>query len=496
MRKYLLFISFILLSCFSAYSQIFEWVKVDSASGANGIIHDKVGNLYLINSQGLTKYTSAGNRIWQKIISGTDFRIVGIVSDTLGNLYATGAFGGTIVIDTISLSSTAGGNSNMFLVKYNANGIFQWIKRSISNGDSGTDALTIDKQGNPIIIGRFIDSLKLDSFVFDAPLTNQIYLAKYSPSGTCLWAKHMISESFNGGYNGPEIKSDGLGNTYISGHFIGNIQFDSLSYSPTPLTQWIFLTKIDSLGNFLWLKIINGSYDEESGPMDVDSMGNVYMSGSFDAPGANFDSYALPTSSASNFTASYDTDGNFRWAKYGNANMLCAATDGYFVNSPGFITKYDSYGTLQWTKTVSGANNNAMTYIQPSVFITGSYTGSVSFDAFSLSNPIAQLYIAKLSSPLTINIKETESNADFSVYPNPTGRIVTLEISKFNGKFILKLNNSMGKLVYSEELTIASNQFTKQIDLSNLSKGIYFIEMQSEGPQNSAKKQIKKLILQ
>jgi hypothetical protein len=500
--KKLLFFTFCFLYVHTK-AQIFEWSKAGNSNGVNSMVRDKPGNIY-VGGQFVTKYDPIGNFIWQQNIIA--YGVKGIVSDSIGNVYTTGVFGGTLTIDTITLTSDYGYN-NMYLAKFNSSGNIQWVKQSHSNGFSGTDAITIDKQGNPIIIGRFNDSLRLDSFIFDAPLTSQIFLAKYSPSGVCLWAKNLGSGSFGGGGNGPKIESDKLGNTYISGHYSGDsAQFDNINIIPYHYSNYsghdIFLAKIDSLGNFLWVKNIGGLGQEVSGPMDVDSLGNIYLSGYFSSAPAYFGNYTLTTNFESYFTAKYDTDGNCLWAKYGNENVICAANDGYYTNAPGLITKYDSLGSFQWTKTVSGAVNNAMVANNTDVYITGSFNGSVSFDACALNSTSNQMYIAKLStpdSPIITNLKETENNAIFSVYPNPSRNVVTVSIQSTNPKdiFQLKVTNALSQNVYSEAIKEITGSFSKQIDLSMLPKGMYFIELQSNSSDSQQMQtEVKKIVLQ
>lgn len=504
MKKLLLFIVFYLLFSNSINAQTFQWAKAGNASSASFIVKDKTGNFYAVITGYIAKYDPIGNLIWQKPITG--FGINGIDVDSIGNLYVTGNFYGTVIFGSYTLTSDPD-VSNVYLAKFNPLGTIEWVARSFNTYSSAIpDAITVDKQGYPIIIGRFTDTLKLDSFVFDAPLTNQVFLAKYSPTGVCLWAKHLISDSFDGGYNGPEIKSDKAGNTYISGHFMGNAQFDSIQFSShqfySPLDQDIFLTKIDASGNFLWVKTLGGNSQEISGLMDVDSLGNSYISGYFSSATAYFGSYTLTTGSYSYFTTKYDHNGNCLWTKYGNANVICAANDGYYINAPGLITKYDSLGSLQWTKTVSSATNNAMVAVNTDVYLTGSYTGSVSFDTCVLSSTSNQMYIAKLSNPappIITNIKETESSTVFSIYPNPSGNVVTVSIQSTNPKdiFQLKVTNALSQNVYSEAIKEISGSFTKQIDLNQLPKGIYFVELQSTSVDSSEKRaEVKKIVLQ
>jgi hypothetical protein len=488
-------------------AQTFEWAKSGNTISSNRIVIDRTGSLYTADWQSVAKYDSIGNFIWQQNIGGNSYDIIiaGIATDDSNNVYLAGAFGHTISIGPYTLTSDAGGNANTFLVKYNSAGIIQWITRSHSNGDSGTDGITVDKQGNILIIGRFLDSLRLDSFVFDAPMTNQIFLAKYSPAGVCLWAKHLKSETFAGGGPCPKIKSDGLGNSYICGHFNGYALFDSLQIFAHggQYDQDIFLSKIDPSGNFLWLKALGGNNEEIIyGPMDVDSVGNTYISSYFSSAPAYFDSYTLTTNSYNYFTAKYDVNGNCKWAKYGAAGVICAVNDGFYATTPAFISKYDSLCNLQWTKTVAGASNNAMVAVNTDVYLTGSYTGSVSFDTCALSSTSNQMYIAKLSNPappIITNLKERENSTVFSVFPNPASRIITINLTtvKVKESYTLKVSDSLGKNVYSEAMKEITSSFTKQIDLSQLPKGIYFVGLQSTSVDSSQKKaEVKKIVLQ
>lgn len=496
--KIILLISF----CFfltHTQAQTFEWVKSGNTTSSNRIVIDRAGSLYTADWQSVAKYDSIGNFIWQQNIGGNSYDIIiaGIATDDSNNVYLAGAFGHTISIGPYTLTSDAGGNANTFLVKYNSGGVIQWVTRSHSNGDSGTDGITVDKQGNILLIGRFLDSLHLDSFVFDAPMTSQIFLAKYSPAGVCLWAKHLKSESFNGGAVSPKIKSDGLGNSYICGHFNSYALFDSLQVFAHggQYDQDIFLSKIDPNGNFLWLKALGGNNEEIIyGPMDVDSIGNTYISSYFSSAPAYFDSYTLTTNSYNYFTAKYDVNGNCKWAKYGATGGICAVSDGYYTSYPSLLAKYDTLGSLQWTKTVSGASNNAMVANNTDVYMTGNYNGSVSFDTCALSSTSNQMYIAKLSNPappIITNLKETENSTVFSVYPNPTTNILTISYQSKNVENLtLTINDSNGKRIYTDSQKKSSVQYAKTIDLSKQSKGAYYIELIADG-----KKSVKKVIL-
>lgn len=72
-----------------------------------------------------------------------------------------------------------------------------------------------------------------------------------------------------------------------------------------------------------------------------------------------------------------------------------------------------------------------------------------------------------------INILES-----VEIYPNPTHNNLNIQLFLENEEtFNLKIFSITGQLIYKEEMTNVSGDFTKQIDLSGLHKGIYFLQL-------------------
>ena len=69
-----------------------------------------------------------------------------------------------------------------------------------------------------------------------------------------------------------------------------------------------------------------------------------------------------------------------------------------------------------------------------------------------------------------------------SVYPNPATDNITLSIiNSINGNYNIDIVDLVGKTVYSENIAKDNTIFTKQIDLSNLSKGVYLLKYNENG---------------
>jgi hypothetical protein len=136
----------------------FQWVKqfggIDLVSG-NAIVCDNNNNAYLLgvffgtvnlNPDGVQNATSAGFQdgfvvklqpngtfVWANVLSSANnISSNGIAIDENNNFYITGNFNGSTDFDpsgNTNIVNTLGGN-DVYLAKYNQNGLFQWVYRA------------------------------------------------------------------------------------------------------------------------------------------------------------------------------------------------------------------------------------------------------------------------------------------------------------------------------------------------------------------------------
>ena len=165
-----------------------------------------------------------------------------------------------------------------------------------------------------------------------------------------------------GNYNHDEIislKKDAAGNNYVIGNIIGTVDVDPGPgvfnvTSNSGNYQSSYLLKLDSNGNFVWVKCFNGSgYARE---LEVDTAGNVYITGLF------YNSVDLnPGGVPSVLTAN---------SIYGYGDI--------------FFCKYDSSGNLLWARMISGKYSESVRdmAISPDgeIRIVGLFSDTVDFD--------------------------------------------------------------------------------------------------------------------
>jgi hypothetical protein len=105
-----------------------------------------------------------------------------------------------------------------------------------------------------------------------------IYVAKYSASGTLIWKK-----TFGGNYSDRAIDL-AVGpdqNIVVTGQFFGTVSFGSTTLTSVGNSKDIFIVKLDPQGNVLWARSEGGSMAENAYGITVDHLNNVILTGQF-----------------------------------------------------------------------------------------------------------------------------------------------------------------------------------------------------------------------
>jgi len=217
------------------------------------------------------------------------------------------------------------------------------------------------------------------------------------------------------------ISVDDDGNTYTTGYFTDNSDFDPGS-GEIELTSNgfydIFIQKLDTDGNAVWAKSYGSEFFDYGTGIETDGDGNIYVTGviqetvDFNPEGEPFE--LTSAGSEDIFVLKLSPDGDFLWAgRMGgegyeeptsigiDANGAMYVT-GYFSQpgdfdpgeteyeltsnggQDGFIVKLDGSGSFQWAYNFGGTEQLLPLGMDVNdfgdVFLTGPFQGTVDFD--------------------------------------------------------------------------------------------------------------------
>jgi uncharacterized repeat protein (TIGR01451 family) len=238
------------------------------------------------------------------------------------------------------------------------------------------------------------------------------------------------------------IAEDGLGNLYVVGGFNGTVDFDPGAgiFELTSIgASDIYIQKLDTSGNFIWVKSFGSIAGDNSNTIHLDVDANILISGffyntiDFD-PGIGV-SNLTSNGSSDIFVLKLTPDGNFIWAKSiggsGAESINSLVPDdagnlylsGYFHNTidgdPGagifnltsnglddvLIEKLDASGNFIWAKSFGGTThdtpgNLAVDHLGD-IYVNGSFEGLVDIDPglatyYVTSDGFSDAFILKL----------------------------------------------------------------------------------------------------
>ncbi|NIK91303.1 T9SS type A sorting domain-containing protein [Mangrovimonas sp. CR14] len=293
------------------------------------------------------------------------------------------------------------------------------------------NSITLNSENDFLITGYYGSNSEFDWINSDYTLTgmsgNDAFLAKYTNEGIIEWAV-----KFGGNLNdgGGDVAVDNSNNVYSVGTFTNTGDFDPgpNTYNLTSTQgaySWIdiYISKLDTDGNFVFAKQIMGEAVKRPSAIKVDAAGNFYVVGYYNNPLTlpSGDIIDIPTpddlSLYSMFIIKFDTNGDVVWYHNlgeasnmqrietldldANGNLYIGGqfhteTDfdpgvGEVILTPHtmyysdmFILKLDADGNFVWVKQFGGDNTNSLRGLKVSetgdIYATGYFYGMVDFD--------------------------------------------------------------------------------------------------------------------
>jgi len=322
----------------------------------------------------LVKLTPAGDHVWSKRygVSCGQQNATGVASDAQGNVIVTGYHDGSLNFGGTNLSgpSCFSGRHWTFVAKLDGSGNHIWSKliRTESNQDSvRSRRVRVDAAGNIVIGGEFNGNVDLGAGYVSTGQPRGVFVASLDPDGNHRWS-HVYGGSTSSAYSNVwGVGVDPAGNVAIAGTFSGDIDLGSGSLT-SAANKDMFVARFDSSGTPQWSRRVGGSGEDWARDVTLDGLGNVLVSGHFDAT-----------------------------VDFGFGPVT---TTGY---GDGYVVKYGPTGTPSWVSIITGSNSQfAMSVhadVSNQVIVGGHFYGASGFAGTTLTAPTTSpdLFLLKLT---------------------------------------------------------------------------------------------------
>jgi len=510
-------------------------------------------NIYIL------KLDSAGNFLWARGIGGessgfdvSDYNYgVPIAVDPDGNVYLTGFFNGTMDFDPgleAYFLTSISPQSDIFVLKLDADGIFKWAKNTGSEvpdtAESLPKTITLDDSGYIYITGSFFGAVDFDLgsgiHSLHASGLADAFVLKMDFEGQFIWVKAM---------GGVGCRTEGLSigltasdEIILCGFFSGTIDVDpgTGTYNLTVLssnsnTYGTFMLKLNNAGDFLWAKSWSGDKSIFGFSLKVNTSDEVYMTGLFESttdfdpgPGiynlyGGFGGYL--------YVLKLSADGQFKWVRklqdkiwinrasgpltldpFGNLfltgyyvglNDFDPGPDTLLLNSNGstdlFVLSLNEEGDFRWVGTIGGPGQDKSTCVvtdnMGNIFFTGVYNNVVDFDPgtgqYNLPvdhspTPANDVFITKWQQT-TVPVVDTDG-VGILIYPNPVTDVFSIQFGENPIKLQVEIYGRDGKLIHKQH-NATSDAISIPLEAP---AGVYFVCLKGDNGLQTVCKVVKK----
>jgi len=288
-----------------------------------------------------------------------------------------------------------------------------WVNQAGGAGADVGNACATDGAGNLYVAGYFTETASFGTNALISAGLSDLFVAKYDNAGALLWVRRAGGPGFDTA-NG--IAVDTLGNCYVTGAFEAVAGFGTNSLVNTDAASFtdIFVTKLDTNGNFVWVRGTGVKGVSDAGQaVALDSSGNVLVAGR----SGQITFGGSPVAGAGRiFLAKYGSAGNALWARAvglaGSGGALDSATGvgtdasgrihlaGNFEGpqatfgtatltnrglSDGFLALFDANGVPQRVVQIGGAGNDKVNALAVdaagNAHVGGHFSGSLTLGA-------------------------------------------------------------------------------------------------------------------
>jgi hypothetical protein len=362
-----------------------------------------------------------GGDLWHKRFGDAGAQAGGGVAASNGGAVVCGTFAGTV--DFGGGNVVSGGGNDAFVASYDAAGAHQWSKGFGDAAAQSAIAVAVDPLGNVFVVGDYAGKIDPGGGALTSSGLTDVFLAKYDPAGTFLWAKSFGDAKAQNSFG---VAAGADGRVAITGMFAGNMTIGGNQLVSAGATD-AFVAVLDKDGGFLWAKSFGDTVAQAGKAVAFGPMGEVVIAGDF-AGTLNFGAGKITSAGATDvFLASFDKNGTLLWGKgFGDvaaqvANALAIDSVGNVVLAASFagkidfgsglltsaggndaaVARFSTGGMSLWARRYGGAmaDNARGVAVDPfgAIFLAGDFTGSVDFGGGALASAgVTDVFAVKL----------------------------------------------------------------------------------------------------
>lgn len=288
------------------------------------------------------KYSPNGHKLWARRYNGSSNAAdypAAMVVDSSSNVYVTGR------------ATMSANGVNYVTVKYDINGVQQWVKTyNASGGEDHAHAIALASDGSVYVTGSAGGGATCTTI-------------RYEANGTQTWVRQYSTPN-NSGVNIGSAVVVKDGSVYVTGStYNGNNGDDGLILKLNGVT-----------GAVVWVRTFNGPYGQESNlsfgtyPEDggsdiaIDANSNILVTGwvTTHIAAGDFDDYGVTDL----IVLKYNSAGTLQWTKQlggidtneDGRKIVTASGGDVYVTGAGGTAKLNSAGNILWTKNLHGSD--------------------------------------------------------------------------------------------------------------------------------------------
>lgn len=390
----------------------------------------------------IIKYKPDGSIGWKtkagSIAAGYDkMSFGGITCDAAGNVYIAGTYSiSNLQIGSYSVGN--GGNTDVYVAKFNSNGNVTWLRKYGGTGYERASSINVSKDGSLYLAGEFSSptlAMGATNLTFSSTTASStasafnVFVSKLTTDGTLVWSRQSRGDS-----RVMKLVTDSASNIYIGGMLVdSSVTFNSTNFPSNKYDP--YYVEYDATGAVIASHVFAHTFTPSEPAyaiwgMTIDRCNNLWVSGGLDTATGNgilldtaFIMPAPQNSIAPMFMACYRPDGSLldylSLASGGKENSGLAA---------GSLGQVYVCGTYQPVDT----------------FVIGMDT------LHTAANVTESFFVARYQpgySCISSAVNDTKVITNVVIYPNPTGAelyvssptiIESLEVIDLNGRVVYR----------------------------------------------------------